>query len=184
VARLRLRDLALVYLVLEQDRLVDDHWIFFPERRYPFNRLFEQKSMDPDMGPAGMTAVCCDVTCDEGDAVWSAPDDILVRRCLDALVESGLTTPEKLRSGFVRRFRSFYPMYTVDYRERLGSVYVRLKGAKNLILTGRVGMFNYNNSDHCLDMGRFIAAGMAAGASPGEVWSGLEERVRSYRIID
>jgi hypothetical protein len=45
-------------------------------------------------------------------------------------------------------------------------------------------MFNYNNSDHCLDMGRFIAGGMAAGTPPREIWSGLEERVRSYRIID
>ena len=107
-----------------------------------------------------------------------------MRRCLDALVEAGLTTPDKLRAGFVRRFRSFYPMYTVDYRERLGRVYVRLKEADNLVLTGRVGMFNYNNSDHCLDMGRFIAGGMAAGTPPREIWSGLEERVRSYRIID
>ncbi|PYQ15202.1 MAG: hypothetical protein DMF80_10260 [Acidobacteria bacterium] len=184
VGQLRLRDLALVYLVLGQERLVDDHWIFFPERRYPFNRLFEQKSMDASLGPPGLTAICCDLTCDEGDAVWAAPDDELVRRCLDALVEAGLTTPDKLRAGFVRRFRSFYPMYTVDYRERLGRIYVRLKQAENLVLTGRVGMFNYNNSDHCLDMGRFIAAGMAAGTSPGEIWSGLEERVRSYRIID
>ena len=184
VAQLRLRDLALVYLVIDQDRLVDDHWIFFPEKRYPFNRLFEQKSMDASLGPSGTTAVCCDLTCDEGDAVWSAPDQELVRRCMDALVEAGLTTPDRLRAGFVRRFRSFYPMYTVDYRERLGRVYVRLKEADNLVLTGRVGMFNYNNSDHCLDMGRFIASGMAAGTPPREIWSGLEERVRSYRIID
>jgi len=184
VDRLRLRDLALVYLILDQDRLVSDHWIFFPERRYPFNRLFEQKSMDEALGPPGATAVCCDLTCDESDAVWSSPDGELVRRCMAALVESGLTTPEKLKGGFVRRFRSFYPMYTVDYRERLGRVYVRLKKAENLVLTGRVGMFNYNNSDHCLDMGRFIARGMAEGTPPSEIWSGLEERVRSYRIID
>jgi protoporphyrinogen oxidase len=184
VAQLRLRDLALVYLILDQDRLVDDHWIFFPEKRYPFNRLFEQKSMDPSLGPSGATAVCCDLTCDEGDEVWAAPDAELVRRCMDSLVEAGLTTPETLRAGFVRRFRSFYPMYTVDYRDRLGRVYARLKEADNLVLTGRVGMFNYNNSDHCLDMGRFIARGMAAGTPPREIWSGLEERVRSYRIID
>ena len=184
VARLRLRDLALVYLVLDQDRIGEDHWIFFPEKRYLFNRLFEQKSMDPSLGPSGQTAVCCDITCDEGDVVWAAPDAELMRQCMESLVEAGLTTPDKLRGGLVRRFRSFYPMYTVDYRDRLGRVYGRLKDADNLVLTGRVGMFNYNNSDHCLDMGRFIAAGMGAGTPPGEIWSGLEERVRSYRIID
>jgi protoporphyrinogen oxidase len=184
VRRLRLRDLALVFLVLRQDRLLEDHWIFFPERRYPFNRLFEQKAMDETLGPPGRTAVCCDLTFDEGDLVSAADDQELVRRCLDAVIEAGLTTPDRFEAGFVRRFRGFYPMYTVDYRERLGCVYRRLKGASNLILTGRLGMFNYNNSDHCLDMGRFIGLGMAAGEAPGEIWAGLEERVRSYRIID
>jgi protoporphyrinogen oxidase len=184
VRGLRLRDLALVFLFLRQERLVDDHWIFFPERQYLFNRLFEQKSMDPGMGPSGRTAVCCDLTCDEGDPVWSAPDGELVRRCFSSLVEAGLTTEDRLEAGEVRRFKSFYPMYTVDYRERLRGVYDRLKAADNLVLTGRVGMFNYNNSDHCLDMGRFIASEMAEGRKPREVWAGLEERVRTYRIID
>jgi protoporphyrinogen oxidase len=181
---LRLRDLALVFLVLDQDRLLDDHWIFFPERRYPFNRLFEQKAMDPSMGPAGQTALCCDLTCDEGDATWSMSDDALVKRCFDTLVEAGLTTPPRFRTGFVRRFRAFYPMYTVDYRERLNAVYDRLKAADNLVLTGRLGMFNYNNSDHCLDMGRYVATELAGGKRPADIWSGLEERVRSYRIVD
>jgi protoporphyrinogen oxidase len=182
--RLRLRDLALVYVILKQDRVMDDHWIFFPERRYPFNRLFEQKAMSPELGPAGRTAVCCDLTCDEGDGVWSAPDQELVKRCLDAKVEAGLTQPEAFEAGFVKRFRGFYPMYTVDFRERLGAVYDRLHVAENLILTGRLGMFNYNNSDHCLDMGRFIASEMERGRTPREIWSGLEERVRSYKIVD
>jgi protoporphyrinogen oxidase len=183
-SRLRLRDLALVFLILRQERLTADHWIFFPERRYPFNRMFEQKSMDPGLGPADRTAVCCDLTCDAGDEVWSAPDDELARRCFDALVESGLTGPDRLEAGFVRRFRSFYPMYTIDYRERLGRVYERVRAADNLVSTGRLGMFNYNNSDHCLDMGRFIASELGEGRTPRQVWSGLEERVQTYRIID
>jgi hypothetical protein len=45
-------------------------------------------------------------------------------------------------------------------------------------------MFNYNNSDHCLDMGRFIASEMGEGRAPRQIWAGLEERVRTYRIID
>lgn len=182
--RLRLRDLALVFLVVKRDRLLTDHWIFFPERAYPFNRLFEQKAMDPGMGPEGRTALCCDLTCDAGGPTWNAPDQELVQRCFDSLVQAELLRPDELESGFVRRFRSFYPMYTVDYKERLGAVYDRLRVAENLVPTGRLGMFNYNNSDHCLDMGRFIAAGMKDAQTPREIWSGLEERVRSYRIID
>jgi protoporphyrinogen oxidase len=140
--------------------------------------------MDEGMGPPGHTALCCDVTYDEGDPVATAGDDDLVRRCFEAVVGAGLTSPDKLEAGFVRRFKSFYPMYGIDYRERLFRVYERLRTAPNLVLTGRLGMFNYNNADHCLDMGRFIADGLSGGRSPGDIWTGLEERVRSYRIVD
>src|SRR6185436_376781 len=99
------------------------------------------------------------------------PDGELVKRCFDTLVEAGLTTPDKLETGFVRRFRSFYPLYTVDYRQRLYGVYDKLKSASNLVLTGRLGMFNYNNSDHCLDMGRYVATELAGGKRPGDIWT-------------
>ncbi len=182
--RLQLRNLMLVFLVIREDRLLEDHWIFFPEAKYPFNRLFEQKAMDASLGPAGQTALCCDITCDEGDEKWTASDDALVQRCLDGVVEAGLLSRDRFQAGFVRRFRSFYPMYTVDYRQRVSRVYDRLRSASNLVLTGRLGMFNYNNSDHCLDMGRFIAHELAGGRHPGDIWSALEARVQSYRIID
>jgi len=181
---LRFRNLCLVYLVWTHDRLLDDHWIFFPERRYPFNRLFEQKAMSADLGPPEKTVICCDLTCDEDDDVWRATDEALVARCRDSLVELGLSTPDRLETGFVRRVRGFYPVYSIDYRERLNRLYERLQVAENLIPTGRLGMFNYNNSDHCLDMGRFISVELGAGRKPKDVWTALEARVRTYRIVD
>jgi protoporphyrinogen oxidase len=181
---LRFRNLALVYIFLKQDRLLEDHWIYFPEIRYPFNRIFEQKAMHEKLGPKGRTAVCFDITCDEEDEAWSASDDELLRRCLDSLVEVGLTTPERFETGIVRRFRQFYPIYPLDYRERLDAVLGRLRATDNLILTGRLGMFNYNNADHCLDMGRFIADLLVRGKPASEIWTSLEERVRGYRIVD
>lgn len=181
---LRFRQLVLVYLVLKEDRLLEDHWIFFPEREFPFNRLFEQKAMNPELGPPGRTVVCSDVTCDLESDIWQAPDSDLAKRCFRAVVGAGLTTEDRLETCFVKRVRNFYPVYSIDYRERLSRVYDKLRSAENLILTGRLGMFNYNNSDHCLDMGRFIAEGLRDGQSPYDIWNALESRVRDYRIVD
>ena len=181
---LKFRQLALVYLILDSDRLFEDHWIFFPEKKFPFNRLFEQKAMSPDLGPPGTTAVCCDITCELDDEVWKATDEDLAKRCYRALVGADLVKEGRMKDSFVKRFRDFYPVYSKDYRERLGRVYERLGSAENLILTGRLGMFNYNNSDHCLDMGRFIAERLSVGRAPREIWTELEARVRNYRIVD
>ena len=163
---------------------MSDHWVFFPEQKFPFSRLFEQKALSVELGPLGQTVICCDMTCELGDATWKASDRQLVEKCFQSLVEIGLVREDRLITGFTKRFRNFYPVYEVDYREKLGRIYGRLQVADNLVLTGRLGMFNYNNSDHCLDMGRFIAKGVAEGETPTDIWNGLEKHVRSYRIVD
>jgi len=53
-----------------------------------------------------------------------------------------------------------------------------------LILTGRIGMFNYKNADHCLDMGKLIAQGLSMGKPPDLIRSHLQERVNNYKIVD
>jgi hypothetical protein len=45
-------------------------------------------------------------------------------------------------------------------------------------------MYNYNNSDHCADMGRFIAERLAAGDQPPRIWRDLEQHVAEYKIVD
>ncbi len=42
-SRLKTRDLILFYLILHRASVSDDNWIFFPEQKIIFNRLFEQK---------------------------------------------------------------------------------------------------------------------------------------------
>jgi hypothetical protein len=112
-ARCGLRDLILVFLVLKHDRLMDDHWIFFPERRYPFNRLFEQKAMSETLGPRGQTAVCCDLTCDEGDATWRRRTT--ARAPLPRVAGGGgLTTPDTLET----RLRAPLPQLLPDVHDR------------------------------------------------------------------
>ncbi len=183
-ASLRSRQLLLVYLVIEEERVLEDHWIFFPEREFPFSRLFEQKAMNPELGPKGKTVLCCDLTCDLDDDLWKSSDEDLAKRCLRAVESVGVTTEDRLSASFVKRFRDFYPVYSIDYRERLAERYASLRVVDNLIPTGRLGMFNYSNSDHCLDMGRFIAQGVQSGDTAGNIWDTLEQRVRSYRIVD
>lgn len=183
-ASLRSRQLLLVYLVIDEDQVLDDHWVFFPEREFPFSRLFEQKAMNPELGPKGKTVLCCDLTCNLDDDLWKSSDEDLAKRCLRAVESVGVTTEDRLSGSFVKRFRDFYPVYSIDYRERLAERYGSLRVFDNVIPTGRLGMFNYNNSDHCLDMGRFIARGVQSGDTPGDIWDALERRVRSYRIVD
>ena len=46
-----------------------------------------------------------------------------------------------------------YPVYDLEYDQRLGVVRDWLDGIENLIYVGRPGRFRYTNQDHSLEMG-------------------------------
>lgn len=181
---MQFRHLVLVYLFVKKPLVLKDQWIFFPERKFTFSRLFEQKQLNPALGPADRTALCCDLTCSEDSWHWNASDEELVARCRHDLVDAGYIDEVDVYGSLVKRYRNFYPRYDHGYVERLQLISDRLRGVGNVLTTGRIGMYNYNNSDHCTDMGRFIADGLARGDSPAAVWSALEDRVKTYRIVD
>lgn len=184
IEELAFRHLVIVYIFAEKDLLLEDQWIFFPERDYIFSRIFEQKQMNPGLGPAGRTAIACDFTCNEGSWQWQASDEMLAEKTIAGLVRGGFLNEADVSGTYVVRRRNFYPRYDLNYVEKLKQVSAQLQAAENLLLTGRIGMYNYNNSDHCVDMGRFIAENLAAGRTPVEVWNELEQRVADYKIVD
>jgi len=183
-ASLRFRHLILVYLFIRKPQVSRDHWVFFPERDFLFSRISEQKQMSPEMGPPDRTVLCCDFTCSEGDTTWRSSDDDLASKCVQGLVKAGFIQPADVEGHLVKRSRNFYPVYDLAYAEKLKTVSDILRRIDNLLTTGRIGMYNYNNSDHCADMGRFIAEGLVAGEHPPQIWTQLEKRVGTYKIVD
>ena len=184
VQGLQFRHLILVYIFLKRPRVFEDQWIFFPQRNVVFSRLFEQKQMNPELGPCDYTAITADFTAAEGSELWLASDETLAQRVVAGLVQMAFIQPEEVQGQLVVRRRNFYPRYDLEYAEKMKLVSDKLRQVNNLLTTGRIGMYNYNNSDHCADMGRFIAERLARGDSPPQVWRDLERRVADYKIVD
>ncbi len=184
VNKLEYRSVILVYLFLDKEKVIDDHWIFFPGKDIVFSRIFEQKNMDRDMVPNGKTVLCCDFTDYESGILYTQSDKMLADKCAVDLVKIGLIKPEWVQDSLVRRFPRFYPRYGVGYKTDLGMIYDELQTVDNLLLSGRIGFYNYNNADHCLDMGRFITDSLLAGMPMKGIWEELKKRISEYRIID
>ncbi|OLC58706.1 MAG: hypothetical protein AUH85_00280 [Chloroflexi bacterium 13_1_40CM_4_68_4] len=184
VTGLQFRHLLLVYVEARRPLALQDQWIFVPEERYVFSRVFEQKQMNPELGPADRTVLCCDFTSREDGWPWRASDEELGAKCVDGLVDAGFIARDEVVGTFVKRQRNFYPRYDLAYARKMQTVSDRLRATPNLLTTGRIGMYNYNNSDHCTDMGRFLADGLARGERPPDIWAALEQRVKTYRIVD
>lgn len=184
VQELEFRHVILVYVFINKPLVLEDQWIFFPERDFIFSRIFEQKQMNHDLGPSDKTVICCDFTCTEESWQWKASDEELAKKCVEDLVKGGFIQSKDVFDHLVIRIRNFYPRYALKYKKKIDKVYQNLQQFNNLLLTGRIGMYNYNNSDHCFDMGKFIAERLEMGKGTKEIWKELQERVENYKIID
>lgn len=184
VKKLEFRHVILIYIFVKKSLILEDQWIFFPERQFIFSRIFEQKQMNPELGPPDRTAICCDFTCTEESWQWRADDNELINKCIEGLKIGGFIQDADVTDHLVIRFRNFYPRYDQNYIEKLQKVTEKLRQVDNLLLSGRIGMYNYNNADHCLDMGKFIADNLEKGKDIKRIWEELSRRVADYKIVD
>lgn len=176
--------LVLVYIALNMDRVRDDTWLYFPEGEIPFSRIYELANWSPTLVPKGRTCLCVEVPCKVGDAIWSAPQDTTEAMVVEHLMAMGLFTREKVRRTRSVKVPNIYPIYTLDYREKIDAIFNHLRTIPNLLTTGRGGLFRHNNLDHALDTG--IAAGEHLAQYPkgaAQWYDGLH-RFENYRIVD
>jgi protoporphyrinogen oxidase len=171
-AKLRYRPLTLYYLVVRKPRVLEDNWIFFPEKEFSFNRVSEQKNFSDFGQPKTETVVCAEVT---GNASAA--------RVARDLEKAGLVARSDVDRVFTRRIERAYPIYDAGYAERLQRVLDYVESIENLYSSGRQGLFNYNNMDHCIDMGSKLASHLLAGA-PKEEWRKTRAEFSNYRIVD
>ena len=182
-ARLRYRGAILLFLVVKKPRLVRDCWMFFPEQRYIFNRISEQKAFSDEMIPPDRTVLTVDVSSDVGAAPWTLSDQVIFDKTMEGLEEIGVLKREEVCEFFSVRIPQVYPVYDLGYRQNIQTVWAFLDSIRNLVSAGRHGYFQHNNSDNALDMGMQAARHLLADGAP-EQWDAQRQRFDQYQIVD
>jgi protoporphyrinogen oxidase len=155
-ARLRYRDLVVVAVMLERERVTDQTWIYFPGKDIPFGRLHEPTNWSAAMAPPGRTLLVTERFCFRGDATWNASDAELIDATVHHLEKLGFIRRHEVCDGMVVRIPAAYPLFEVGYQERSRILSDYLERFENLQVAGRGGLFRYYNMDQA------IASGLAA----------------------
>jgi len=162
--RLRFRAIRLFHLLLDGPPISPHTWMYVSEPGYLMARIQEPIHRSPAMAPAGATSLMLEIPCDEGDAVWSAPDAAIGDRCLADLARLGFTGLERrLRGSFSTTVREGYPVYHLDYVADRDNVLAHLAGFEGLVSCGRQGAFRYIFMDTAMQMGIGAARAVARG---------------------
>lgn len=175
--RLRFRDLLLVAVMVNAERVTDQTWVYIPEERIPFGRIHEPKNWSEAMAPPGKTLVVVEYFCFRGDDTWSATDDELSAITVGGLRGLGFLDPADVIGTEVLRVPNAYPLFEVGFEKHCEVISDWLGEFGNLRTAGRSGQFKYHNMDHAIRSGieaadQIIMKGLQ---SPIRAGSGSEE---------
>ena len=177
---LKYRSLVVVYLVLKRKRVTRKSFIFFPEKKYVFQRVSEQGAFSLKMVPKRRSILMAEVAT---DGLVKIDQKKLVARVVGDLEECGMIRGSDVVDSFVVIKERTYPLYDLSYKRNLKVVFAYLSKIKNLYSIGRQGLFLYTNIDHSLDMGFRLADFLDRGIDRKR-WRKELDSFLNYKIVD
>jgi protoporphyrinogen oxidase len=149
--RLGYRDFLTVSLIVNQEKLFEDNWIYIHDPEVKVGRIQNFKNWSPHMVPdQSKTCLGLEYFCFEGDGLWNTPDDELIKRATMELATLGLVRKQDVEDGAVVRMPKAYPVYDGEYVQAVNTIREFITELGNLYLVGRNGMHKYNNQDHSM----------------------------------
>ena len=165
--QLKYRDFLTVVLILNEENVFPDNWIYIHEPNVRLGRIQNFKNWSLEMVPqSSQTSLGLEYFCNEGDDLWEKKDEELISFGLEEVVQIGITKTASFLDGTVVRMPKAYPVYDENYKKNVLVIRNWLtSNVQNLQLVGRNGMHMYNNQDHSM-----LSAYYAARNLLGETW--------------
>jgi protoporphyrinogen oxidase len=165
--QLKYRDFLTVVLILNEESVFPDNWIYIHEPNVRLGRIQNFKNWSSEMVPqSSRTSLGLEYFCNEGDDLWEKKDEELISFGLKEVVQIGITKAASFLDGTVVRMPKAYPVYDENYKKNVLVIRNWLtSNVQNLQLVGRNGMHMYNNQDHSM-----LSAYYAARNLLGETW--------------
>ena len=181
---LNYRSFLTVCLIVDRADLFPDNWIYIHDPNVRVGRIQNYKNWSPDMvADPSKTGLGLEYFCNEGDAMWTRPDDDLIDMAKRELAKIGLAKVEEVVDGCVFRMPKAYPVYDSSYARHLEVVRNYLATYDNLQTIGRSGLHRYDNQDHAMLTGMLAARNILFGEH-NDVWSVNTEQEYHEEILE
>ena len=160
---LRFRAITILGLRFARPQALPAMSIYFQDKT--FNRLSETRNYGgTEICAPDETILLCDITCNVGDAIWTADPWELGRRCAAELAEEGFVKEDELREAVALRSTCGYPVYMVGYETAIATISEALLRFDSLVTGGRQGLYKYVDMDIASEMGLAMADFLLSGA--------------------
>lgn len=131
---------------------MDTQWIYYGSKDFLINRVTYPCAFSALNCPEGKHGLSCELCSLDDDSTWKEPE-LLIGQVIDDVTKAGLVkSRDRINDVHIVKMRNTYPVYTIDYREKLSGALKNFHRYKNLMFTGRTGSFCYINMHHCMRM--------------------------------
>ncbi len=145
------RDFITVALVLPQEYSFPDNWIYIHDPGVGVGRIQNFGSWSPYLVKEGRTCLGLEFFVNEGDSMWTKPDEDLISQAKRELEYLGLGDADRVEAGYVVRMPKAYPVYDEHYVRNVDVMREWIADhCPNVFPVGRNGMHRYNNQDHSM----------------------------------
>jgi protoporphyrinogen oxidase len=167
---LKYRDFLIVALIVEEERLFEDNWIYIHDPSVRVGRIQNFNNWSSQMVPRqGVTCLGMEYFASIGDSIWNLSDDELVELAISEIEQIGLVARSKVTDASVVRVEKAYPVYDHGYQSNVSVIRDALRAFSNVQAIGRNGLHKYNNQDHSMLTG-MIAARRILGQDVRDPW--------------
>ncbi|NLH47556.1 MAG: NAD(P)/FAD-dependent oxidoreductase [Myxococcales bacterium] len=152
------------------NNLVPDNWMYIQDGDVVMGRLQIFNNWSPYLVKDPQTVwLGVEYFCNEGDSLWTRPDDEMAAQAVRELASLGIVDPADVLDRVVIRMPKAYPAYFGTWK-RLAEIRRFTDAIPNLFLIGRNGMHKYNNQDHSMLTAMAAVECLRSGGTKDKIW--------------
>lgn len=122
------------------------HWIYLPDKKYLPHRIAVLSNYSRNNAPPGGVSIIAEISFKDEDELKSVPEEQLIRKSYEDILEIGLIKNPELEVGKVWRWRDAYIIYDRNRSEIIKKVSEELRKL-GIYINGRFGSWEYLNMD-------------------------------------
>ncbi len=148
-----------INLGVARDKVSDKHWIYFPEREYPFYRAGFPMNFSPALGRPGCSSLYVEVS-HRPDAV--TPPAELIKQVRAGLERAGIFRPDdEIVVADVKDIRYAYVLFDKHRARALPAILAELE-SRGIHSIGRYGRWEHTSMEDAIAQGKQLAEKLRA----------------------
>ena len=139
----KFRSLRLCVFFLDINKFSNNASIYFPDKIFPFTRIYEPKNRSSKMAPNDKTCIVIEVPCDKEDSTFNDSNEIFFEKIKDLLIGNNLINKSDIIAETSIKVPFAYPVLKLGVEDKIKKALDYLRTFKNLNILGRNANFEY-----------------------------------------